>query len=189
MAEFIDPPRENQHTVPQAYLRGFANAQQLLWRHDLHDGRVQQLPVKRAAAIEDFYTLRHKDGGYTDGWEHTIFPAVENRGPRVFAKLEDGQGLSEEERQVAAVWMAVQILRTQQTRRIAEDFMREKIRAARTRPGAPPIDDATIERFVAANAHIAGNLHITGLASVFPPISNEIHSRGWTIVRFSERSL
>lgn len=179
----------NQHTVPQAYLRGFANSERRLWCHDLKEDRTTTKPVRQAAAEGDFYTPTTRDGSRSLAWEQEIFRPIENAAPLAFSNLVHGVSLTKSDRHAIAIWMAVQILRTTKVRDYGQEFLHIKLAEFLARPDAPPFAPDFVERMVAANQHIVKNQHLATLAKAFVPLSSVILARGWGIVRFDERSL
>lgn len=178
----------NQHTVPQAYLRGFANSERKLWCHDLKEGHTTARSVKRVASEDDFYTLKTNDGASL-AWEQDIFRPIENAAPPAFAKLVRSEPLTKSDREAIAIWISVQIFRTTKVREYGQELLHIKLAEFLARPGAPKATPGFVERMVAANQHIVKNQQLVTLAKAFMPLSADILTRGWGIVRFDDRSL
>lgn len=51
-----------QHTVPQVYLRQFADKNEMLWIFDQKKQEIRKQPVKDTTILRDFYTLETKTG-------------------------------------------------------------------------------------------------------------------------------
>lgn len=197
---------KRHHTVPQFYLRGFSEADQVGTVRLPGDRRFLQ-SVRKAASETGFYNIEnHPDG--TDAFEK-ILSGIEGQAAAVVLKIDQGiWPLEQPDRDCLAYYVALQAVRGPEQRRnmefIAAQFARlevghggranvanwvranygvsiddeqaEEMWKQATQPGGPPIR-------IRPEAHIEQMGHLVD--ELFPYLAG----RPWTLVRFVRRSL
>ncbi|HEX8670925.1 MAG TPA: DUF4238 domain-containing protein, partial [Longimicrobium sp.] len=139
-------PTHKQHTVPQFYLRPFADANQKLWAYDKTNGSIFQVGIKDAAQKHGFFSLPEVDGSYGAGWfAETYFgqyetPAAEAiRGILTSMKMGIYSLISPPLKQILAEYAAVQYLRTQVSRSQLLDLHRAMYEASKIWTDVPEL--------------------------------------------------
>lgn len=197
---------KRHHTVPQFYLRGFADDERIATVRLPGEARFVQ-SVRKAASQTNFYAVDgHEDG--PDVFEK-LLSTIEGEAARVFAIIRSGTWpLEAEDRMTLAHFVALQAIRGPDQRRSMEqvaaqitrleigyggrdavkdwmarnrgvsitDDQAKLVWEQATKPGGPPI----------ALAPIA---HIRQMAEVVDKLLPYIAGRPWTLVRFDKRSL
>jgi hypothetical protein len=197
---------KRHRTVPQFYLRGFSESDQIGTVQLPGDRRFLQ-NVRKAASETGFYNLEgHPDG--SDVFEK-LLSAIEGDAAAVLLKIEQGiWPLDQADRDCLAHYIAVQAVRGPEQRRnmefIAAQFARleighggranvadwvhrnhgvsiteeqaEKVWEQATQPGGPPI-------------RIRPAAHIEQMVTLVDELFPYLAGRPWTLVRFQRRSL
>lgn len=197
---------KRHHTVPQFYLRGFADGERLGTVRLPGEQRFIQM-VRKAASENNFYAVEgHEDGA--DVFEKML-AAVEGEIASVFESVVRGVWpLPPEARQSLAFFVALQSVRGPDQRRNMEyilaqgarleigyggragvkgwvkhnrgvdvtDEEAEQIWEQATQPGGPPIRVAPLE-------------HIKQMVSMSDELVNYLSGRPWSLVEFDRRSL
>jgi len=197
---------KRHHTVPQFYLRGFADDERISTVRLPGDQRFVQT-VRKAASETNFYAVEgHEDGA--DVFEK-LLAALEGGAASVFAMIQGGRWpLPVEERTTLAHFVALQAVRGPDQRRNLEhvvsavtrleigvggraavkdwvarnrglaitDEESEKVWEQATRPEGPPIRVSPI-------------VHIRQIADLVDKLLPYVAGRPWALVRFKERSL
>lgn len=197
---------KRHHTVPQFYLRGFSESDQIGTVQLPGDRRFLQ-NFRKAASETGFYNLEgHPDG--PDVFEKML-SEIEGDAAAVLLKIEQGAWpLEQPDRDCLAHYIAVQAVRGPEQRRnmefIAAQFARleighggranvadwvqrrhgvsvtdeqaEQIWGQATQPGGPPI-------------RIRPAAHIEQMGRLVDELFPYVAGRPWTLVRFQRRSL
>lgn len=118
------------HTVPQFYLRGFANDAAGITTVRLPGDKRYTSRIKKTAAINRFYSIDgHPDGA--DAFEKAL-SVLEGDTASVLRTIGEGDWpLSEEDRLTLATYMAVQYLRGPDHRRTLEYLAAQMTRLGR----------------------------------------------------------
>src|ERR1700744_5121428 len=97
-----------QHYLPQMYLRGFADENELVWVFDRQRNSYKHQGIADTAVKRDFYTVRDKEGNKSYVVETTLANMVEGPTKRIIEKL-DRRNLKweGEERQTLALFIAL----------------------------------------------------------------------------------
>lgn len=197
---------KRHHTVPQFYLRGFSDGDQIGTVRLPGEQRFKQ-SVRKAAAENGFYDVDGRSNG-PDAFEK-LLSGIEGEAATVFSKIDRGfWPLEHDDRDLLAFFVAVQAVRGPDQRRNMEytavQFARLEIghggranvaswvkrrhgvdisdeQAAiiwqqATKPGGPPI-------------RIRPDSHIEQMASLVDELFPYLAGRPWTLVRFDRRSL
>jgi len=197
---------KRHHTVPQFYLRGFADEQQIATVRLPGEVRFVQ-SVRKAASETNFYAVE----GHVDGPDvfEKLLSALEGEAAGVFEIIQGGRWpLEPEQRTTLAHFIALQAVRGPDHRRNMEHVVSQMTRLeigaggraavkdwmARnrglditdeqagavweeaTRPDGPPIRLSPIA-------------HVRQMADLVDELLPYIASRPWTLVRFDKRSL
>lgn len=165
----------NDHTVPQSYLRRFAEkrgkGRVLVARRADEAGRAFEASIRNVAAVKGFYWTAGPNGEPYHGMER-LLGRIETRSTRAFnAVLDHPQyalpprwPLPEETRQRLSWWMAAQMLRT----------TRQRSRLGHLLSTAEPLEVPPV--LVAATADEAHLLFIVGNLSRLAAV---LHQRPW----------
>ena len=178
---------KRHHTVPQFYLRGFANGDQIATVRLPGEARFTQ-SVRTAASQPDFYTVEgHEDG--SDVFEK-LLSTIEGEAASVFRIIRSGAWpLEAEDRMTLAHFVALQATRGPDQRRTLEHVAakitqleieyrgrdRQPVLEG-TNPGGPPSALSPID-------------HIRQMAESVDKLLPYIAGRPWSLVRFKRRSL
>jgi uncharacterized protein DUF4238 len=108
-------PRKH-HTVPQCYLRPFADADGRLWEYEKGTGRATRKRVEEVATEHDFYTLERPDGTLDLVLEETL-SKIEGVAVAALRRLIAGETPSPTDHGDIAYFMALQFVRTRSFRR------------------------------------------------------------------------
>ena len=80
------PRTKKQHTLPQSYLRRFANGEQI-WVHNFHQKASYVNNISDAACIADFYTVHTKEKQKDDSIERALLAPIEGIGNPIIEKM------------------------------------------------------------------------------------------------------
>jgi Protein of unknown function (DUF4238) len=110
------------HYVPQFYLKRFANQKRELraFRRTTHE--LSKVTVRRAASEIGFYDVEGADGVPHDLIEKLLGERMENFAAMAFQRLEKSWPPSDEDRDLLAVFMAVQLVRTPEHRFVWDEI-------------------------------------------------------------------
>lgn len=143
-------PTHKQHTVPQLYLRPFADEKERFWAYDKTDGRIFQLRVADAAQKHGFFSLPEFDGDRGAGaFAEEYFQTYEGPAARairdVLSRLRIGvyKVITDEARADLAYFLAVQYQRTQAARSRLEDLNKVFEKMATLWPDVPQLAGAS----------------------------------------------
>jgi Protein of unknown function (DUF4238) len=157
----MTPVSKRHHWVPRFYLKRFADADGLIWLHDLNAG--SSLPVSPGDALVKKYLYAPKVGENPDDDVFERFLADHVDGPAVapLNRLAAGDPVSYEDRQRIAIFVAYQEYRVPRMKDAIQRFMGEVaqriLRMSVERPESmkrtfeamgKPISDADLERLV-----------------------------------------
>ncbi len=107
------------HTVPQFYLRRFANESERITTVKLPGEKRHTSRIKNTAAINRFYSIDgHPDGA--DVFEKALGDLEGDTASILWHIIDNGWPLSEEQRTTLATFMAIQFLRGPDHRRTLE---------------------------------------------------------------------
>jgi Protein of unknown function (DUF4238) len=195
------------HTVPQFYLRGFANDDERITTVRLPGDKVYTSRVKNTAAINRFYSIDgHPDGA--DVFEKGL-SELEGLAAQVLREIVDGAWpLSEQQRLRLGFFMAVQHLRGPDHRRtleyIAAQMARLEVQVngrdnvkqwVQTKFGLVVDDDDAevlwhqVTQPGGPPVTVAPLAHIKEIINGAQRLLPYLVSRPWKLVRFSRRSL
>lgn len=195
------------HTVPQFYLRGFANDAERITTVRLPGDRRYTSRIKNTAATNHFYSIDgHPDG--TDVFE-TALSEMEGAAAAVLRVIEGGTWpLSEKQRGTLGTFMAVQSVRGPDHRRsmqyIAAQMAKLEVRVsggeniqqwAKRTYGVELDDDEAKSVWQQATQPsgppitISPRQHIAQMVNTAVKLLPSILGRPWTLSRFSRRSL
>ncbi len=195
------------HTVPQFYLRGFADAAERITTVRLPGDRSYTQVVRKTAATNQFYSIDGHPHG-SDVFEKALSD-MEADAASVLRAIEGGAWpLSEEQRGALATFMAVQHVRGPDHRRtmgyLAATMTRLEVQVTgreniqqwvRQRYGVEVDDDEAEDVWKEATQPggppiaIAPQEHIAQLVHLAAEIVPYILGRPWSLVRFQRRSL
>jgi hypothetical protein len=195
------------HTVPQFYLRGFADAAERITAVRLPGDKRYTSRIRNTAATNNFYSIDgHPDG--TDAFEKAL-SQLEGDAASVLRVIVGGEWpLSEDRRTGFATFMAVQHLRGPDHRRTLEYLAAQMTRLEVQVSGRENVQQWVQERYgVEVDDDEAEVIWQQATQASGPPISlapiahieQIVHSaiqllpymvsRPWKLVRFSRRSL
>lgn len=197
---------KRHHTLPQFYLRGFADGELITTVRLPGDHRFTQ-SVRKAASENNFYTVPgHEDGD--DAFEKAL-GSVENEAARIFADIDAGRWpLLPDDRMALSYFIALQAVRGPEQRRSMDylaaqgarleigyggkakvkawvkrhrgidisDDEAETVWAQATQPDGPPIRHTSVA-------------HIQQMAQLSDKLVKYLAMRPWTLVRFEQRAL
>lgn len=200
------PTSKRHHHVPQFYLKGFAESEQISTVRLPGEHRYTN-SVRKTAAENGFYAVPgHPDGA--DAFEK-ILSNVEGRTAGIFSTIEAGEWpLSPSDRADLAYFIALQVTRGPEQRRNMDqlaatmtrleigyggkanvkawarrehgvdlsDAEADELWEQATQPGGPPIKHTALA-------------HIEQMMELVDTIHPSLTFRPWTLVRFSEESL
>lgn len=199
-------PAKRHHHVPQFYLRGFADGEQIATVR-LPGDRRYTTSVRKTAAENGFYAVPgHEEG--PDVFEK-ILGGVEGEAAAVFKKLEAGTWpLVLDDRATLASFIALQVARGPEQRR---NMQHVRAQVARLEVGAVgkagvkgwakrklgmDLDDAAAElvweqatRPEGPPIQVSALAHIRQMGGMVDGLVKYIAGRPWTLVRFDKRSL
>lgn len=195
------------HTVPQFYLRGFADAAERITSVRLPGDRRYTQVIKKTAATNHFYSIDGHPHG-SDVFEKAL-SEMEGAAASVLRATEGGAWpLSEEQRGALATFMAVQYVRGPDHRRtmgyLAASMTRLEVQVTgrgniqqwvRQRYGVEVDDDEAEEVWQEATQPggppitVSPEEHIAHLVQTAAELLPMILGRPWSLVRFQRRSL
>lgn len=125
--------KENQHYIPQGYLRGFAipKEKSLVWEYDKESGQISLTPRSiRAICSKHLYYAQYDEEGQLD--KQTLedaFQAVEDKAPRIIRRINvsstgERVALSGEEHGTLSFFVALLLTRVPSFRDGIEDIHR-----------------------------------------------------------------
>jgi hypothetical protein len=158
------------HYVQEAYLTRFVNSSGLIWQYDRMTGEYKEVSPRVAGAEMYLYSPGVGADPKGDAIENAL-SEVDGHGIRVINALSEGQSLSEEQRHMFALYLAVQERRTPhfrdwmclEVKRTAEMFLHlasmhpEYVRCSLEKFGMSVSDSAVQEM---CKSVIAGNLEV-----------------------------
>lgn len=199
--------RKLHHTVPKFYLRGFADHREWITTVRLPGDKSYTQSIDKSAAINHFYSIDgHPDG--PDVFEKALSD-MEGAAATVLRTIEGGKWpLSEDERGMLAMFMAVQTLRGPDHRRSMEYLAAQMTRLEVHFTGREKVQQWVQDRYgveldeqeaeaVWQQATQPGGppITFTPIAHIAQIVDNAVEllpyivSRPWQLVRFSRRSL
>ncbi|MDQ2661854.1 MAG: DUF4238 domain-containing protein [Actinomycetota bacterium] len=199
-------PAKKHHYVPQFYLRGFAQNEQIVTVR-LPGERRYTRHIRQTAAENGFYAVPgHPEGA--DTFEKD-FNQLETDAAAVFRKIGAGTWpLPTEDRAVLATFIAVQAIRGPEHRRNMEHVMRQVVQIQLTVAGkdglkrlmkgraGQDIDDATAALIWEQATQpgepplkMSAMAHIQQIGQTVLALIPYIAGRPWTLVQFDRRSL
>lgn len=203
-----DPGRsvaKRHHTVPQFYLRGFADDDQLTTVQLPGDRRFTQ-SVGDASVAKNFYSLPgHEDGD--DALERAL-SAVEGDTAAIFKKITGGAWpLARDDRMALGYFIALQATRVPVQRRTMDHVARQMLRLQIGVGGkrgvrkeleklGHPVTDALVERIWEQSTRPEGppierprEAHLEQMLETATQILPYIVGRPWTLIEFRSRAL
>lgn len=137
-----------QHTVPQFYLRQFANENGLLIAYDKSTGKNFAVRVQDAAQKHGFFSVPEIDGDSGSGqFAETLLQRYESPAAKAVRKVLKAIGsgvlkvISEENRLILAEFMAVQYQRGQVARSRMAELNRAFYKIAQLLPDSPQLQE------------------------------------------------
>ena len=102
-----------QHTVPQLYLRFFADSNEGLWVFDQKKHEIRKQPVKDTTILRDFYTLENNKGEKDYKVEVDLFSnGIEKDFAPVLNSITKNKKILEEDRKIIFNFVIFQLGRT-----------------------------------------------------------------------------
>lgn len=207
VAEPLGEVAKLHHTVPQFYLRGFADTSERITTVKLPGDKRYTQVVNKTAATNHFYSLDGHPQG-SDVFEKSLRD-METDAALVLGTIKGGVWpLSEEQRETLATFMAVQYVRGPDHRRtmgyLAATMTQLEVQVAgreniqqwvKQRYGVEVDDDEAEEIWKEATQPggppiaIPPHEHIAQLVELAADLQPTITCRPWTLVRFQRRSL
>jgi len=126
--------KDNQHYVPQGYLRGFTieGERSLIWEYDKNTGEISHQPksIREICAEHQYYAQKREDGTVDHESMEDAFHEIEDKAPRVIKKINfPGTGkkvvLTDEERVILSFFAAIQLFRVPNFREGIEEMHRK----------------------------------------------------------------
>jgi hypothetical protein len=199
------PTSRRHHTVPQFYLRGFADADQVL-TVELPGTRRFKQSVKDASVVTDMYALHgHEDG---DDVIERELSRVESAAAKVFGRVTSGTWpLPVEDRVTLAYFMAMQATRTQGQRRLGDSIAAfaakmhigaggKDVFAAQLRQNDGGISNEQVSRMwkqaVSAEGPpiaLTDAEWVTQMLEMAEKLTSYLLGRPWVLFKFQRRSL
>ncbi len=127
---------ENQHFVPQGYLRLFTieGQRSLIWEYNKETGRIFKKPksVARICSRPGYYGVKDADGQIDENTVEDFFSKIEDRAIRIIRKIKvlpHGKcvGLSDENREILSLYLALQMLRVPNFRDGIEEMFKRTV--------------------------------------------------------------
>lgn len=112
--------KDNQHYVPQGYLRGFTieGEKSLIWEYDKNTGGISRNPrsIREICAGHHYYAQKREDGSVDHESMENAFHEIEDKAPRIINKINfPGTGekviITDEERVILSFFTAIQLFR------------------------------------------------------------------------------
>jgi hypothetical protein len=156
--------KDNQHFVPQGYLRGFTieGENSLLWEYDKETGNISHQPksVSKICSEHHYYAQKREDGSVDNESMENAFHEIEDKAPRIIKSIEVGVtgkkiSLTDEQRYILSFFAAIQLFRVPNFRDGIEEMHRK-------------IVEISLSNFVAHNKQ-EGKL---------PPAVEELYEKG-----------
>lgn len=128
--------KDNQHYVPQGYLRGFTieGERSLIWEYDKNTGKISRQPksVREICSEHQYYAQKRVDGTIDHESMENAFHEIEDKAPRIIKKiLFPGTGkkvlLTDEERVILSFFAAIQLFRVPNFREGIEEMHRKAV--------------------------------------------------------------
>ncbi|VXA98726.1 conserved hypothetical protein [Microbacterium sp. 8M] len=202
----MSPTAKRHHHVPQFYLRGFADDDQITTVR-LPGDRTYTASVRKTAAENGFYTVPGHQAG--DDVFERLFSEVEGAAAPVFRKLGEGVWpLEVQDRATLASLIALQVTRGPEQRRNMQHMKarltqielsmvgRDGVKDWAKKRSGLVIDDATAEliweqamRTDGPPVSVTAIDHIIQIGEMTEALMPYIAGRPWTLVRFDRRSL
>jgi hypothetical protein len=206
----VEKKRRRHHTVPQFYLKGFANEAGRIRRTSLSEPeRPHIISIGDATVHTDFYMVEDKDGTFDDRIEK-VLDKVENDSAVGFRAVLGGRQwpLTGEARASIATWVALQHLRGPSQRQMINDIadsifklqvmlggregIQEALDDSRAEPAnAQEVDDA-FAKYTAPNSfriEMSPNEHIKSMLEQLGGVAFSMYSRPWSIIGYKRKAL
>lgn len=120
------PKAKRQHHVnPQFYLREFQceEGEDLIWAYDSESGDAKKVPIKVAAVQKDYYSFVNPEGLRDTECVENFMANVEGHAATVFRKYSAASELSDDDRRIFALSVALFFARAPATRRQTAEFL------------------------------------------------------------------
>jgi hypothetical protein len=191
----------NNHYVPQLYLGAWANKNGAVRYFDLERKKAYPKNIEKVAVARDFYTVEMKDGEDSDVWER-LLAYIEGESNEPLERARDGAWpLSPDDRFILANFIAVQLGRGPDMRKMANDATTqvmnmiaqmkaqhpESVRADMERELGRSVTDDEVARQVEdfAEGGYVAELHNNHFLEVFPvceQIAQVVFGMRWTLL-------
>lgn len=83
--------KDNQHFIPQGYLRGFTihGEKSLIWEYDKNTGHISKAPksIREICNRDKYYAQKNEDGSLDKESIENSFHEIENLAPRIIRKI------------------------------------------------------------------------------------------------------
>ncbi len=114
------PRVERAHVVPRAYLRNFADDEQMIGMRLVGEPGTEKVVSTRDAAVRKrFYRRTRPDGTPIDDVEHSL-GLIERRAAPILREIEQRWPLGFEDKRILGEFFALQVLRSPRSRRTYE---------------------------------------------------------------------
>lgn len=202
--------RRRHHTVPEFYLKGFANEAGRIRRTSLSEPeRPHIISIGDATVQTDFYMVEDKDGTFDDRVEKAL-DKVENESAIGFRALLGGQQwpLTGETRASVAAWVALQHLRGPSQRQMINDIadslfklqvmvggrkgIQEALDDSRAEPANAQEVDDVFAKYTAPDSfriEMSPNEHIKMMLEHLEGFAFSMYCRPWSIIGYERKTL
>jgi len=104
-------PHSRHHYVPEFYLKGFVDPYKgCVWRYE-KGGEIIPLSTKDAAVIRDYHSFKKGEGEKDSETFEDFFNRIESKASLVIRKIIDQEILSEEEKAIFSLFIALMMVR------------------------------------------------------------------------------
>jgi hypothetical protein len=202
------PRKKHHHVVPRFYLKGFADDKAMIFRRPLvtsASSPARSIGIGDAMVRKDFYRVE-AEGTDPDIFENALGAVESETAPAFDRLITETSPMSLEDRHRLAVWIALQYLRSEATRRLGEEIYRATTKLEvsiftpgqmRDRLGLPAdIPDQLIEEMRASMLLTADTFkvdhrrHLNMIAENLRGATRLVLFRNpWIVVRYSRRAL
>ncbi|WP_030276367.1 DUF4238 domain-containing protein [Streptomyces sp. NRRL B-24484] len=201
--------KRRHHTVPQLYLRRFADEAEQFIRVPVGGGERRPIGVVHATVQKDFYSFRNAAGDLDDSMED-FFGEIEAEAAKVLRLVveQDQWPLPAGARVTLAHWIAAQLVRGPAARAVmAEtlDFLtkiqigiggRPELRRHLERDAGGPVADEEVEEmwkemtdFSSYSIDLPAIDHLSSIPERIRTLAPLLLGRSWVLVRFERRAL